>query len=88
MIVVEVIPIEDHVWAVVHNLLILGLIISILELPPGHNLGEAEEDEGGEVVSSAAAVEADSETAAPAIIVGRGHVVVIGLGVHGCKGKD
>lgn len=64
------------------------MIIFILKLPPGQHLGEAEEDEGGEVVSSAAAVEADCETAAPAIEVGRGHVVVVGFLVHGCKDKD
>lgn len=63
-------------------------MISILELPPGQHLGEAEEYEGGEVVSSAAAVEADSETATMAVVIGRGYVIVVGFLVHGCKDKD
>ena len=63
-------------------------MISILELPPGQHLGEAEEDEGGEVVSSAAAVEADGETATPSVEAEGGHVVVIGFLLHGCKDKD
>lgn len=58
------------------------MMISIFELPPGQHLGEAEEAEGGEVVGGAAAVEADRETAASAVIVGRGHVVVIRAGFH------
>ena len=60
----------------------MGLMISILELPPGQHFGEAEEDEGGEGVSSAAAVEADSETATSAVVVGRGHIVVFVEFIH------
>lgn len=62
--------------------------VSIFELPPGQHLGEAEEDEGGEVVSSASAVEADSETATPSVEAEGGHVVVMGFLVHGSKDND
>ena len=64
------------------------VVVAVLKLPPGQHLGETEEYEGGEVVSSAAAVEADSETATPSVIAEGGHVVVMGFLVHGCKYKD
>lgn len=57
-------------------------MISIFEFPPRHHRGEAEENEGGEVVSSAAAVEADSEAATTAVEVGRGDVIVIDFVFH------
>ena len=60
-------------------------MISIFEFPPGQHFGEAEENEGGEVVSSAAAVEADSEAATPAVEVGRGHEVIMGSRFHDSK---
>lgn len=60
-------------------------VVAVLELPPGQYLGEAEEHEGGEIVSSAAAVEADSETATPSVEAEGGHVVVMGFLVHGAK---
>lgn len=64
------------------------VVVAVLELPPGQHLGEAEEDEGGEVVSSAAAVEADGKTATSSVETEGGHVVVMGFFVHGCKDKD
>ena len=69
----------DHKRHIVHNLLILGMVIAVFVVPPGQHLGEAEEDEGGEVVSSAAAVEADGETATPSVVAEGGHVVVFRL---------
>lgn len=63
-------------------MLIFGVIISIFVLPPGQHLGEAEEDEGGEVVGGAAAVEADGKTATPSVVAEGGHVVVASAGLH------
>ena len=62
--------------------------VKIFELPPGQHLGEAEEDEGGEVVSSAAAVETDGKTATPSVVSEGGHVVVMEFLVHSGKDKD
>lgn len=59
--------------------------VSILKLPPGQHIGEAEEHEGGEGVSGFAAVETDSETATPAVVMGRGHEVVMIFCLHPCK---
>lgn len=56
--------------------------VSILKLPPGQHIGEAEEHEGGEGVSGFAAVEADNETATPTVVAVGGHVVVISFGLH------
>lgn len=64
------------------------VVEAVLELPPGQHLCEAEEDEGGEVVCSAAAVEADGKTATPSVAAEGGHVIVVGFLVHGCKDKD
>lgn len=58
------------------------VVVAVLELPPGQHLGEAEEYEGGEVVSSAAAVEADGETATPSVVAEGGHVIVASAGLH------
>lgn len=49
---------------------------------PGEHFGEAEEEEAGEVVSSAAAAETDSETATLPIEMGRGHEVVFIKLIH------
>lgn len=66
----------------IHSLSIEIVRISVFELPPGQHLGEAEEDEGGEVVGSAAAVEADDETATPSVEAEGGHVIVTSAGIH------
>lgn len=58
------------------------MMISIFVLPPGEHLGEAEEAEGGEVVSGAAAVEADREAATPTVVVVGGHVIVARVVFH------
>lgn len=65
-----------------HSLSIEIVRISVFELPPGQHLCKAEEYEGGEGVSSVAAVEADSETATPSVEAEGGHVVVVIVGLH------
>jgi hypothetical protein len=63
----------------------LFIWISVLKFPPGQHLGEAEENPGGESVCGSLAVEADSEAATSAVVVGRGHEIVVCAGFHGCK---
>ena len=58
------------------------MVIAVFVVPPGQHLGEAEEHEGGEVVSGAAAVEADGKTATPSVVAEGGHVVVVSAGFH------
>ncbi len=72
-------------YFVLHRSFFFGFVVSVFELPPGQHLGEAEEHEGGEGVSGFAAVETDSETATPAVVMGRGHEVVVSFFFHRCK---
>lgn len=55
--------------------MIIGILV--FEFPPFKHFGEAEKYECGKRVGGFAAVEADSKAATTAIVVGRGHVVVI-----------
>ena len=52
---------------------------------PRQYLGEAEKDDGGENIGSLAAVEADTETAAPTIEAVGADVEVISFAVHNTK---
>lgn len=72
-------------YFVFHSLFIIGVSVSVFELPPGQYLSEAEEYEGGEGVSCFAAVETDSEAATPPVISGGGHEVVMIFCLHRCK---
>ena len=55
---------------------------AVLKHVPGDNFGEAEKDDPCEDLSGFVAVETDREAATPAVEVGRGHVIVVGLGFH------
>lgn len=69
-------------YFVFHSLFIIGVSVSVFELPPGQHLSEAEEYEGGEGVSGFTAVETDSEAATPPVVSGGGHEVVVSAGFH------
>lgn len=56
--------------------------IMVFEFPPWQHVGKTQQDDISEEIRGAAAVEADSETAATAVEVGRGYVIIISAGVH------
>lgn len=63
--------------SIVHKCLFLGIRKTVFELPPCQDISEAEEAEGGEAVSGFARLKADGEAATPAVVVGRGHEVIV-----------